>query len=263
VTFARNDAPRGGGIDAELQPGDSVSVGSGLFEANRAAGDGGAIHARGAPVAVAGSIFKRNRAQARGSALYLDGGPGARAIVVNSLLFGNEAGPLGGALAGSVVRVKNVTIAENSGGGLGSGVAPSTPGPAFELWNSILAHNRPANCVGNGVAPDARDANLQFPLPATCGLVAVADPALDPFYVPLPGSAAFKTGHDPTCSAPPVAGRDLFFQTRGHPCSIGAIERPPEKVIARRARSRQADRDRPAESSERPPADEPIRDPRQ
>ena len=83
--------------------------------------------------------------------------------------------------------------------------------------------------------------NLQSPGATLCaGISLVAEPLLDPFFAPLPGSPAAGTAELDACLKPPVDGRDLLFQKRGVKgiCSIGALAMAPVKEADRLARRR-------------------------
>ena len=54
-------------------------------------------------------------------------------------------------------------------------------------------------------------------------------------FAPLPGSPALGAGDEGTCSAAPVALRDVYYQKRDSRCSVGAVERAPEHQQMRRA----------------------------
>jgi predicted outer membrane repeat protein len=246
LTFVRNRAPRGGALDIEAESDDVVTLTRGLFQDNAASGDGGGIAARGGRVSVSGSIFHGNTAGGRGSAAMVVGG-NEPALVANSLIVRNEAAqPDGGAVAAVRTVLKNVTIDGNRGSGLAHASAVATTAARIEIWNSIVAHNVPDNCAGPIAGFDARSGNLQFPYGGSCVGIPAAEPLLDPMFAPLPGSPALGAGDSGTCSAAPVALRDVYHQKRDSPCSVGAVERAPEHGQVRRARRERAadDKDR-------------------
>ena len=240
LTFVGNRAPRGGAVDVDAENDDTVTLTRGLFQDNTASGDGGGIAARGGRVAVSGSIFHGNKAGGRGSAAMVVGG-NEPALVANSLIVRNEAAqPGGGAVSAVRTVLKNVTIDSNRGGGLAHLSAVAAPAARIEIWNSIVAHNAPANCVGPVTGFEARSGNLQFPSGGPCVGIPAAEPLLDPMFAPLPGSPALGAGDEGTCSAAPVALRDVYYQKRDVPCSVGAVERAPEHQQMRRARRERA-----------------------
>jgi predicted outer membrane repeat protein len=249
LTFVGNRAPRGGALDVDAESDDTVTLTRGLFQDNTASGDGGGLAARGGRVAISGSIFHGNKAGGRGSAAMVVG-VGEPALVANSLIVRNEAGqPNGGAVAAVRTVLKNVTIDSNRGGGLAHLSEVAVAAGPIEIWNSIVAHNAPDNCAGPINGFDARSANLQFPSGGPCVGMPAAEPLLDPLFAPLPGSPVLGAGDEGTCSAAPVALRDVYYQKRDSPCSVGAVERAPEHQQMRRARRERAaeekDRDHP------------------
>ena len=215
VTFNGNHAERGGAVDADLSDGGRLQLASALFQGNVAGGDGGGLYASGASIEVSGAIFKSNSAGARGAAAMLLPPAAARSVIANALVVGNKAPAGGGAIGGANLELQNVTVADDAGGGVGSRDLSGVPIGQFILHNTILARNRPANCLGAASRFLATGANLQFPQETSCGAIPAADPLLDTIYAPLPGSPAYGTGDLAVCSKLLVSGRDVLLQPRG------------------------------------------------
>src|SRR5262249_46898164 len=76
--------------------------------------------------------------------------------------------------------------------------------------------------------------NLEFPANSCATNSTVADPNLDPLYIPILGSPAKGSGDLATCLADPVSARDVYGKKRpqGTSCSIGAVEGEMEKEIS-------------------------------
>ncbi len=247
ATFAKNAAARGGSVAADLGDRSSLAISAARFDENTATEEGGAVFTRpGGPLLIATSIVKANTAPI-GAGFMLIGLAADHGTVANTVFFGNKATAASGAtLVANQVDVVNVTLAANDGGGLGDGAGSRNLRdfvngfPTTRLRNVVLADNSPANCVGNPQIPSG-EVNLQSPGSTLCpGVSIVAEPLLDPFFAPLPGSPAAGTGAIDPCLKPPVDGRDLLFQKRGVKgiCSIGALEMAPVKEADRLARRR-------------------------
>jgi predicted outer membrane repeat protein len=246
ATFSKNAAAHGGAVAADLANGTSLSISAARFDENTASEEGGAVFTRpGGPLLVATSIVKGNTAPIA-SGFMLIGLPADHGAVANTVFFGNKATASGATLVSNQVALVNVTLAANEGGGIGDGTSSANLGdfvsgfPTTPLRNVLLADNTPANCVGNPQIP-AGGVNLQSPGATLCpGVSLVAEPLLDPYFAPLPGSPAAGTAELDPCLKAPVDGRDLLFQKRGVKgiCSIGALEMAPVKEAGRLARRR-------------------------
>jgi hypothetical protein len=239
VTFKGNSALQGGSINSNIGPTGSLTISAGLFDGNSATKEGGGLFSGLGRVLLAGSIFKANSA-ANGSAFLIISSAEQPSTVANALVVKN-AGP-GAAIEGIQINMRNVTVAENQGGGILARTLQLTHATlaGLSLENSIVDRNSPFNCAGASNKITFQSHNIQFPNDAACHGAVSAEPLLDPMYAPLPGSPAYGTGDLATCMAPPVGGRDLFFQARGVQgvCSIGALEFAPEQFMAWRARHR-------------------------
>jgi predicted outer membrane repeat protein len=237
VDFVGNSAARGGSVDADLAGTNSLTIFAARFEGNHANSQGGALYSGPGKVLVAGSIFKGNSAVA-GSALFVLASAQQPMVVANTLLVRNTGA--GAAIEGIQLDLRNVTIAENQGGGIRArnlALARAT-GAGIALQNTIVSRNAPFNCGGFSNLIVFKSQNIQFPADPACHGVSAAEPLLDSIFAPLPGSPAYGTGDLNSCMGPPVDGRDLFFQQRGvgGVCSMGALEFAPEQFMAWRAR---------------------------
>jgi predicted outer membrane repeat protein len=260
ATFARNRAARGGAVAADLADHGSLAISAARFDENTAAEEGGAVFTRpGGPVLIATSIVKGNTAPI-GAGFMLIGLAGDQDKVANTVFFANKATGSGATVVANQVALVNVTIARNEGGGLGDGTGSRNLRdfvngfPTTSMRNVVLADNAPANCVGHLQVP-AGGVNLQSPGDVLCpGVSLVAEPLLDSFFAPLPGSPAAGTAELAPCLTPPVNGRDLLFQKRGVKgiCSIGALEMAPVKEASRLARRRQGNDQHPTSPTASP-----------
>jgi predicted outer membrane repeat protein len=239
IDFVGNSAARGGAIDADHTAANSLTIAAARFEGNHANSQGGALYSGLGKVLLAGSIFKGNSA-AVGSAIFaLASEP---FVVANTLVVKNTG--TGAAIEGAQLDLRNVTIAENQGGGIRPGYLALSPTTlaGIALQNTVVSRNLPFNCGGYSDLIVFKSQNIQFPADPACHGVPAAEPLLDPIFAPLPGSPAYGMGDLKTCMDSPVDGRDLFFQQRGvgGACSIGALEYAPEQFMAWRARYNRA-----------------------
>lgn len=243
TTFSGNQALSGAALSADMRDGGSVEIVRGLFTGNVAQDRGGAIAVAYGGVSLAGSILRNNRA-GDGAAISSQW-PRERPITVaNTLIAGNTAQAGGGALSGATFTLIHSTVARNAA--VGVRAAPGGRVPAARLWNSIVAENQPLNCLGTPAQFSVQGRSLQFP-GSGCPGTSEADPLLDDLFAPMPGSPAIAASEDKACFAPPIDGRDLYFQLRPNAgkCTLGAVEYFPERVVARLLRERPRDEGEP------------------
>jgi len=195
---------------------------------NHNAGDGGGIAGYNISGGVLNSTVSGNTSAASGGGLYLWGLAAGKISLSNSTVSGNSATVSGGGVevGNGNIGLSNVTIAENSGGGV------HVQNPSLvALRNSILADNAAGNCGGLPVT--SQDNNLDTD--GTCALAGPSDlsgmPAnLGPLadngggtftHALLPGSPALEAGDDGTCLATDQRG---VIRPQGLHCDMGSYE---------------------------------------
>lgn len=253
ITFIDNSSGRGGAIDAEFsRPSTSLTMSNARFTKNLAHNGAGGAYLSGGTIQIASSLFQDNSSDRNASALMLVSHSSVLqgATISNSLIVANTSDSQGSAISllrghggsrgGLNVSIRNTTIMKNRGVGI-SGEFDSGDGlPAqVALANTIIANNQGGNCTVEARFLEATSSNIQFPA-ATCGAASVADPQLDGFYAPLPASPAIGSGDLSVCTNAPVNSRDFYHNLRGAGgvCTVGAVERFPEKVASALLRKR-------------------------
>lgn len=226
-TFARNTARDGGAIDlgSAIENSASLEAAAVLFTANTAQRAGGAIYGENASASIIQGIFNGNSASQRGGAIAMDAYAQRNLLLGNNLLVANRA-PFGSALSAAAASLINVTLAANAGPLFAAFRSmPAAPWKGIRVRNTILSAAAAAPACSNQPIQDQGN-NLQWPL-ADCGAsIPVADPRLDPLYLPLAGSAALNHGNAAACAAAPINNLDVFAQRRPQnaSCTIGAVE---------------------------------------
>jgi CSLREA domain-containing protein len=261
----------GGGIYARSVVGDRVvTIRESTLRGNQALGPagftglGGGAFLIGVEVVIDRSTVVSNTGQrGAGGLLILDGdGTVANSTISGNTTVGDPGDPLygvgGGMLFGQegspdpiLVSVINTTIAANSAGNWGGGLAVGSIGAftaTVSLVNTIIADNlapENRNCFnGAGFTPGVLESlghNLEDA--DTCQLDQPSDLInTEPLLGPLQdnggatwthalgaGSPALEAADDAVCAAPPVNGVDQREVTRpqGAACDIGAFEREP------------------------------------
>jgi len=229
TTFRSNTAARGGAILLEAASHGPLSLNGQAvtFATNTATAEGGAVHAASGAVSLIRVVLVGNQAGSLGSAVFASGPNTAPSLFANALVTRNKAGSGFGVVVGAA-RFINVTLADNAGGLL---IQPTKlrdgSSGRVALVNTVLTGNASRNCEAavGATLPQDGGSNMQFP-GATCGTLTVADPQLDSFGVPAPGSPVLNTGNDGVCVAAPISRRDLFGHHRplAQHCTIGAVE---------------------------------------
>ncbi|HEY6620226.1 MAG TPA: hypothetical protein VIY68_11805 [Steroidobacteraceae bacterium] len=201
----------------------TLNIGASSFTKNAARTEGGAIAAYNTQVHTARAIFSTNTAGGTGGAIYVSNASAIEAGFANTLFVQNRAST-GGAFSGDGAAFVNSTIYGNSS----AGIFVAAPGRApkhVTLSNTIVAKNSAGDCTPKGLVTNLGD-NLQYP-GNDCGTgIVVADPQLDPTYIPLPRGTSMGHGNVAVCAAAPVGGADVYGVARlaNHLCSIGAAE---------------------------------------
>jgi len=222
--FRNNRGGMAGAIGAELKNTQGLKITGGLFFGNRSALNGGAVAVAGGPISIGHSLFKGNSALREGSAVW---SADVDVVMANSLVVENEGGA--GAVNAPAATLLNVTIANNKSGG----VVIRDAALASRIANSILAGNAVSNCSGVPATALTGARNTQWGA-ADCAGVVSADPDLDSYYIPNPGSFALTAGDPAVCRVLPVGGKDVVFSPRAtNPasCALGAYEHAPLKKI--------------------------------
>ncbi|MGH2522845.1 MAG: choice-of-anchor Q domain-containing protein, partial [Anaerolineales bacterium] len=191
---------------------------------------GGGVHNSGT-LLLANSAVYSNTAD-EGGGLYAEGG----LVITNTTISGNRQFVYGGGglrtiLPGGIVTLNNVTLANNSGGGLSIVNGSLYPDRLPTARNSIIAHNVGGNCDSGIIS-----AGYNLESDTTCGLAATGDlsntdPLLGPLadnggapgaltHALLPGSPAIDAGSS-VCAATDQRG---VARPQGLRCDIGAFE---------------------------------------
>jgi CSLREA domain-containing protein len=253
----------GGGIraggDGELAL-ERVIVRDNEVSGQAALGYGGGIYKATGRLSVRDSALYRNRAVAPGygGGIFLNS-PATTATLTNVTVTENSAGGIGGAIASNnsiSAELTHLTIVGNEAGqrdgGLGLDVSD------FRLRSSVVARNTAPtdpDCGTSGFAPASDGGNVGS---ASCGLTQpsdaqTADPRLGPFggpgipvLEPLSGSPALDRA---VGLCPPADARGVA-RPQGLACDAGAAELPvsslPTPPAADNARPPAADTARPA-----------------
>lgn len=253
LTFLDNSSGRGGAIDAEFSRlSTSLAMSNARFKNNLARNGAGGAYLSGGTIQIASSLFQDNSSAQDAGALMLVSHSSALqgATISNSLIVANTSGAQGSAIrllrghggsqGGLNVSIRNTTIMKNRGVGISGEFDSGDGSPAqVALANTIIANNQGGNCTVEGGFLEATSSSIQFPA-ATCGGASVADPQLDGFYAPLPASPAIGSGDLSVCTNAPVNSRDFYHNLRGagRVCTVGAVERFPEKVASALLRKR-------------------------
>lgn len=220
---------RSGGAIYIFSPETSLVAGPVLFAENSSAQSGGAIYARGGNVLVSRGTFVGNKSSTGGA---LATGPGAALVRLGNTLVVRNSAANGGGISATALELRNVTVAENEGGGL---TVFEGPNRGANLANSIVAMNVGGNCTA---PPDGTSAytnmgnNVQFPGFECGSAIPSTNPNLDDMFVPTPGSPVRSAGNDQICSNYDlVGGRDVYGAVRPEAlhCAIGAVESDLEK----------------------------------
>ena len=133
--FVGNEAGNGGGI--ANQTGGVLSVDACTFENNNTTGVGGGALITSGSATVSNSTFVGNHAPINRGAVNIQ--PGATLTLINSTLFNNSSGGLGGAMSSlGTVTIINSTFAANHGS---SGSALATGNSSVTINNSVFADN--------------------------------------------------------------------------------------------------------------------------
>jgi len=271
VRFESNVAKGLGGavfFDAESAPNPKLELQHAVFTSNRAT-FGGAVSVKRSGLVGAAITFSKNEAKQTGGAIGVDGdvqitqgvfvdnvavsgsaaAVNARSVFANTLMARNRAtlngALLGGTFVGADARFVNSTIMDNLGGGIVHVTPPGSVGPRpIVLRNTIVAANSGANCqsgaaaqppgVGSSFVSDGN--NLEFPTNTCSPTISVAEPNLDPLFIPVLGSPAKGNGDLATCLGELVSARDVYGKRRpqGISCSIGAAEGELDKQVVDR-----------------------------
>ena len=230
--FEGNTAvPRGGGAYLFAYHPDQVFVDQCTFAGNHAAAGGGsdfvgagALEVGNAVLELSRSTFDANTTDGQGGALFLAGEH--ESVITNCTFHANRAADWGGAISGSNLVLRNVTLAGNQAD---QGIDAINAWDAVSLDNSILAAHRDDACS----ATFAGQRTLQWSTSGAGGAACVADVLrADPLLgslgdyggptwtMPLgAGSPALGVGQD----CPPV---DQRGEPRPAACDLGAYEAP-------------------------------------
>lgn len=253
LTFIDNSSGRGGAIDAEFSRlSTSLAMSNARFTKNLAHNGAGGAYLSGGMIQIASSLFQDNSSTQDAGALMLVSHSSALqgATISNSLIVANTSDSQGSAIrllrghggskGGLNVSIRNTTIMKNRGVGISGEFDSGGGSPAqIALGNTIIANNQGDNCRVEARFLEATSSSIQFPA-ATCGVASVADPQLDGFYAPLPASPAIGSGDLSVCTNAPVNSRDFYHNLRGAGgvCTVGAVERFPEKIATALLRKR-------------------------
>jgi hypothetical protein len=133
--FVGNEAANGGGI--ANQTGGLLSVDACTFADNNTTSVGGGALITSGSATVSNSTFLGNHAPINGGAVNIQGG--GTLTLINSTLFNNSSGGLGGAMSSlGTVTIINSTFAANHGS---SGSALATGNSNVTINNSVFADN--------------------------------------------------------------------------------------------------------------------------
>jgi predicted outer membrane repeat protein len=234
-TFTGNRATAGGAVNIPsfASAGNhSIHAGVTYFSGNVATGSGGAISAVSTQLQTARVGFAKNKAGGNGGAVFLSNALSLHSVFANTVFARNEAAS-GSAFYGDDADFINSTVDSNSGLAIAN-QAPHQP-VHIKLTNSIVSNNQRGGCGPAGLFDDGGH-NLQFP-GSDCGAsISVANPQLDPMWIPLANSPALGNGNVSVCVSPPVNGRDVYGVGRPTAglCATGAAEREVPASLSQR-----------------------------
>ena len=243
-TFDSNRAWQGGAISLERFLGNTRFLqGAGLtFKGNVATQRGGAIYAINAGIRIARGAFISNQADQGGGAVYALQQGRQTAEFANTLFSANRSTQGGSAFHGAAATFVSTTIDSNSGVSLvaeaplalpiNAGFSPT----AFPIRfaNSIVSGPVPPCGPAVAAVPyDDLGHTIQHPGVSCGSAIPSANPALGPFFVPMPWSPALNSGDNSVCQAVPVNGRDLYDVKRPlmQNCAIGAVEGDLPRIV--------------------------------
>jgi hypothetical protein len=237
TTFQGNQAQfLGGGLDADANTTDVVTITNSAFDAN-SADTGGGIARHNVKLSLFQSSLTHNTAAGQlfipggGGGMSSGAGAGSSFVEVHDSTFSaNSAasGAHGGALLNvALINLQGVTIKDN-----GSGIY-TLSGEVTRMVDTVLQNAGGPNC--DGAAPASAGGNFSTDL--SCSLTGQGDrqgTALDPklgpltkdsfgpnitsYHMPQAGSPLIDT------AVPPCSSRDQRGASRPDACDIGAVE---------------------------------------